>query len=422
MLDIKFIRENGEKVRAGVRLKGEQESAVDEALALDEERRRTLQKVETLKSRRNEVSDRVAGMKARKEDASALIAEMRSVAEEIKSLDASLGKVEENLRSALLLIPNLPHESVPPGKTPADNKTVATWGEEPVTDFPLKPHWDLMEKLRIVDFARGTKITGAGFPVYVGRGAELERALINFFLEEARTRGYTEMSPPLMVNTASVTGTGQLPDKEDQMYVVSRDELFLIPTAEVPVTNFYRDEILAEKQLPVRLCAATPCFRREAGSYGKDVRGLNRVHQFHKVELVKLVRPDRSYEELEEMRADAESLIRKLGLRYRVLLMCAGDLGFTQAKKYDLEVWSPGQAKWLEVSSISNFESYQARRMNIRFRPDAGGKPEIVHTLNGSALALPRIVGALLEHCQTPEGKIVVPAALHRYTGFEIIG
>ncbi|HMK39504.1 MAG TPA: serine--tRNA ligase, partial [Bacteroidota bacterium] len=233
---------------------------------------------------------------------------------------------------------------------------------------------------------------------------------------------YTEMSPPLMVNAESATGTGQLPDKEDQMYVVSRDELFLVPTAEVPVTNYYRDEILPEKLLPVRLCAYTPCFRREAGSYGKDVRGLNRVHQFNKVELVRLVHPDRSYGDLEDMRGETENLIKKLGLRYRVLLMCAGDLGFTQAKKYDLEVWSAGQSKWLEVSSISNFESYQARRMNIRFRPGGGGKPEIVHTLNGSALALPRIVAALLEHYQSPEGKVIVPAALHRYTGFEIIG
>jgi seryl-tRNA synthetase len=347
---------------------------------------------------------------------------MRSVAEEIRTLDAALGVLEENLRAALLLIPNMPHASVPPGTTPADNRAVATWGEEPAADFTLKPHWELMEKLGIIDFARGTKITGAGFPVYIGRGAQLERALINFFLDEARGRGYTEMSPPLMVNTASVTGTGQLPDKEDQMYVVPRDELFLVPTAEVPVTNYYRDEILTEKQLPVRFCAYTPCFRREAGSYGRDVRGLNRHHQFNKVELVRLVHPGRSYDDLEEMRADAERLIQKLGLRYRVLLMCAGDLGFTQAKKYDLEVWSAGQSKWLEVSSISNFESYQARRMNIRFRADSGGKPEIVHTLNGSALALPRIVAALLEHYQTPEGKVVVPAALHRYTGFEIIG
>jgi seryl-tRNA synthetase len=378
--------------------------------------------VETLKSRRNTVSAEVARMKSKGEDASALIAEMRTVAEEIRTLDAALGAVEEKLRATLLLIPNMPHASVPAGKTPADNLPVATWGEEPEADFALKPHWELMEKLGIIDFARGTKITGAGFPVYIGRGAQLERALINFFLDEARTRGYTEMSPPLMVNVASATGTGQLPDKEDQMYVVPRDELYLVPTAEVPVTNYYRDEVLAEKQLPVRFCAYTPCFRREAGSYGKDVRGLNRVHQFNKVELVGLVHPDRSYDDLEEMRADAESLIRKLGLRYRVLLMCAGDLGFTQAKKYDLEVWSAGQSKWLEVSSISNFESYQARRMNIRFRPDGGGKPEILHTLNGSALALPRIVAALLEHYQTPEGKVVVPAALHRYTGFEIIG
>jgi seryl-tRNA synthetase len=422
MLDIRYIRENADRVRAGVRLKGEQESFVDEALSLDGRRRETLQKVETLKSRRNTVSAEVAKMKSKKEDASALIAEMRDVAEEIRTLDSGLAEVEEKLRAALLLIPNLPHESVPPGRTPADNTVVSTVGEEPKSDFPLKPHWELMEKHRIIDFARGTKITGAGFPVYVGRGALLERALINFFLDEAAKGGYAEMAPPLMVNVESATGTGQLPDKEDQMYVVPRDGMFLVPTAEVPVTNYYRDEILAEKQLPVRFCAYTPCFRREAGSYGKDVRGLNRVHQFNKVELVELVHPDRSYEVLEQMRAYAERLIQKLGLRYRVLLMCAGDLGFTQAKKYDLEVWSAGQAKWLEVSSISNFESYQARRMNIRFRPEGGGKPEIVHTLNGSALALPRIVAALLEHYQTPEGKVVVPSALHRYTGFEIIG
>ena len=422
MLDIKYIRENAAAVRAGVRLKGEQAGVVDEAIALDEERRAVLQNVEALKSRRNAVSADVARMKSKGEDASALIVEMRTVAEEIRSLDAGLAGIEEKLRSSLLLIPNIPHSSVPPGKTPADNRPVAAWGEEPAADFALKPHWELTEKHRIIDFARGTKITGAGFPVYLGRGAQLERALINFFLEEAGAAGYVEMGPPLMVNTASATGTGQLPDKEDQMYVVSRDELFLVPTAEVPVTNYHRDEILAEKQLPVRFAAYSPCFRREAGSYGKDVRGLNRVHQFDKVELVALVHPERSYDVLEEMRAYAEGLIRKLGLRYRVLLMCAGDLGFTQAKKYDLEVWSPGQAKWLEVSSLSNFESFQARRMNIRFRPDSGGKPEIVHTLNGSALALPRIVAALLEHYQTPEGKIVVPAALHRYTGFETIG
>ena len=280
----------------------------------------------------------------------------------------------------------------------------------------------ILEKLNIIDFARGTKITGSGYPVYVGKGARLERALINFFLDEAEANGYTEISPPLVVNATSATGTGQLPDKEDQMYVVTRDDFYLVPTAEVPVTNFLRDEILQEKQLPVKFCAYTPCFRREAGSYGKDVRGLNRVHQFDKVELVKFVRPDTSYEELENLRLDAERLLQKLGLQYRVLLMCAGDLGFTQSKKYDLEVWAPGQQKWLEVSSVSNFESYQARRMNIRYRMATGGKPEIVHTLNGSALALPRIVAALLEHYQTPEGKVIIPKVLHKYTGFEVIG
>jgi seryl-tRNA synthetase len=422
MLDIKFIRENPAAVREGVGRKGEDIARVDEALRLDEERRQLLQKVEGLKSTKNTVSARVAAMKASKEDASAVIEEMRGVADEIKSLDERIRAIEDQLRSTLLLIPNLPHESVPPGKTPADNLPIAVWGEEPAGDFHFRPHWELLEKLGLVDFARGTKITGAGFPVYVGKGAKLERALINFFLDEAAAGGYTELFPPLMVNAASATGTGQLPDKEDQMYVVTRDDFYLVPTAEVPVSNYYRDEILPEEQLPVKFCAYTPCFRREAGSYGKDVRGLNRVHQFNKVELVKLVHPSSSYEEFENLRQDAERVLQKLGMKYRVLLMCAGDLGFTQAKKYDLEVWSAGQGKWLEVSSISTFESYQARRMNLRFRPGKGGKPETLHTLNASALALPRIVAALLEHYQTPEGKVVVPRVLHRYTGFEIIG
>jgi seryl-tRNA synthetase len=422
MLDMKQIREAPERIRDGVRKKREDPARVDEALRLDEERRQLLQKVESLKSRKNTVSAEVAKLKSRKEDASALITEMRAVAEEIKGLEERLRSAEDGLQAVLLQIPNIPHESVPAGATPADNVAVAQWGEPPAADFPMRPHWDLLEKLNLVDFARGTKITGAGFPVYVGKGAKLERALINFFLDEAASAGYTELLPPLVINTASATGTGQLPDKEDQMYVVTRDDLYLVPTAEVPVTNFFRDEILAEEQLPVRFCAYTPCFRREAGSYGKDVRGLNRVHQFNKVELVRLVHPLRSYEELELLRGDAERLLQKLGLHYRVLLMCAADLGFTQTKKYDLEVWSTGQQKWLEVSSISNFESYQARRMNLRYRPSGGGKPEMVHTLNGSALALPRVVAALLEHYQTPEGKVVVPKALHRYTGFEIIG
>ena len=421
MLDLKTIREHTESVKEGIRSKGEDPARIDEILTLDEKRRQLVQHSESLKSRKNTVSADVAIMKAKKEDATALIEDMRAVADEIKTIDAELAGTEERLRAVLLTIPNIPHPSVPIGRGPAENKVIAEWGEDTPTDSALRPHWELMEKLKIIDFARGTKITGAGFPVYVGKGARLERALINFFLDEAGRRGYTELLPPLMVNAASATGTGQLPDKEDQMYVVTRDEFYLVPTAEVPVTNFLRDEIIREKDLPVKFCAYTPCFRREAGSYGKDVRGLNRVHQFNKVELVRLVHPRHSYDDLEEMRGDAESLLRTLGLRYRVLLMCTGDLGFTQAKKYDLEVWSPGQQKWLEVSSISNFESFQARRLNIRFRPE-GGKTEMVHTLNGSALALPRVMAALLEGNQTPEGKVVVPAPLHRYTGFEIIG
>ncbi|MDH4070667.1 MAG: serine--tRNA ligase, partial [Ignavibacteria bacterium] len=379
-------------------------------------------RAEALKSKRNTVSAEVARKKAAREDADQLIADMKGVSEEIRNADGEIRELEEKLRNVLLLIPNIPHSSVPEGGTPADNQEIAAHGDPPDVDFPLVPHWDLLEKTGIVDFSRGTKITGAGFPVFLGKGARLERALINFFLEEATAAGYNEVSPPLMVNEASVTGTGQLPDKEDQMYVAERDGFYLIPTAEVPVTNLYRDEIISESLLPLKLSAYTPCFRREAGSYGKDVRGLNRVHQFDKVELVQLAHPEQSYDGLEEMREHAESILRKLGLRYRVLLMCAGDLGFTQAKKYDLEVWAPAQKKWLEVSSVSNFESYQARRMNIRFRPASKGKPEIVHTLNGSALALPRVVAALIEHYQTPERKIVIPKVLHSYTGFELIG
>lgn len=422
MLDIKLLREQPDQVRAGIARKGEDPSHVDRALALDARRRHLVQQNEALKSRKNTVSQQVAAMKAKKEDATTVIAEMRGVADEIKALDEELRVVEDDLRAVMLQIPNLPDASVPDGRTPADNQPIAHWGEPPVIDFAPKPHWDLIKSLGLIDFDRGTKITGAGFPVYVGKGARLERALISFFLDHATAGGYTELLPPLMVNAESATGTGQLPDKEGQMYVAQLDGFYLVPTAEVPVTNYYRDEILPEESLPVRLCAYTPCFRREAGSYGKDVRGLNRLHQFDKVELVNLVHPARSAQALEDMRETAEHLLRKLGLHYRVLLMCAGDLGFTQTKKYDLEVWSVGQQRWLEVSSVSNFESYQARRLNIRYRPGGSGKPEMVHTLNGSALALPRIVAALLEHYQTPEGKVIVPSVLHPYTGFEVIG
>ncbi|MBI1805237.1 MAG: serine--tRNA ligase [Ignavibacteria bacterium] len=421
MLDLKFIREHPDLVKEGIRKKGEADS-VDDVLRLDMQRRDLVQRGEALKNRRNTVSEEIGKLKRGGQDASPSIAEMDAVKTQIKSLDDELKQVEESLNRLLLTLPNIPHPSVPEGKTPADNQEIAKWGEPPVIDFTPKPHWDLVQKLDIIDFERGVKVAGAGFPIYKGPGAKLQRALINFFLDEAYAKGYTEIQPPLMVNTASATGTGQLPDKEDLMYTVPKDELYLVPTAEVPVTNIHRDEILSEEQLPIKYCAYTPCFRREAGSYGKDVRGLNRLHQFDKVELVKFVHPGVSYNELESLRTDAEVLLQKLGLHYRVLLMCSGDMGFTQSKKYDLEVWSVGQQRWLEVSSISNFEAFQARRMNIRFRPRGGGKPEIVHTLNGSGLAFPRVVAALLEYYQTPEGKVIVPKALHKYTGFEVIG
>ncbi|MBP8975665.1 MAG: serine--tRNA ligase, partial [Bacteroidetes bacterium] len=375
-----------------------------------------------LKAKRNQISAEVGKIKRTGGDASSLIANMESIKERIQLIDRELRDIDEKLQELLLSIPNLPHESVPFGKTPADNQVVFQWGTISKPDFELKPHWELAEKLGIIDFGRGAKVTGAGFPFYVGKGAQLQRALINFFLDKAREHNYKELMPPIVVNEDSARGTGQIPDKEDLMYIVERDQIYLIPTAEVPVSNFHRDETLQESDLPLRYAAYTPCFRREAGSYGKDVRGLNRLHQFDKVELVKIVHPSTSYEELESLRDDAESLLQLLGLPYHRLLMCTGDLGFTQTKKYDLEVWAPAQERWLEVSSCSNFESFQAKRMNMRFRPANGGKPEYVHTLNGSGLALPRVVAALLEQYQTPEGKVIIPKVLHPYTKFELIG
>ncbi|TLY31167.1 MAG: serine--tRNA ligase [Ignavibacteria bacterium] len=421
MLDIRFIREHPDVVKEGIRKKGEVDM-IDKVLELDASLRALIQKGEALKNRRNTVSEEIGKQKRDGKDAAAPIKEMEAVKNEIKSIDEELRRVEVTLNKLLLAVPNIPHPSVPVGTKPTDNKEISKWGEKPVIDFKARTHWELIDKLGIVDFDRGARITGAGFPVYKDRGAKLQRALINFFLDEAVARGYRELQPPLMVNATSATGTGQLPDKEDLMYTIPKDDLYLIPTAEVPVTNYHRDELLAEQDLPLKYCAYTPCFRREAGSYGKDVRGLNRLHQFDKVELVKFVHPGVSYNELESLRADAELLLQKLGLPYRVLLMCTGDMGFTQAKKYDLEVWAIGQERWLEVSSISNFEAFQARRINVRMRPRGSGKPEFVHTLNGSALALPRVVAALLENYQTPEGKVVIPKALHKYTGFEVIG
>jgi seryl-tRNA synthetase len=421
MLDLKFIRENVELVRKGAEAKGIAIN-LNELISLDEQRRKLIQEGETLKAKRNEVSAQIGKLKKKGGDASRAIAEMESVKDRIQAIDQELRDVERKVNELLLTIPNIPHPSVPLGRTPAENKEVFRWGDFPAVDFELKPHWELAEKLGIIDFARGAKVMGAGFPFYVGKGATLERSLINFFLEQAIQRGYKEIAPPLVVNEDSARGTGQIPDKEDLMYVVERDQLYMIPTAEVPVTNFHRDELLTEKDLPIRYAAYTPCFRREAGSYGKDVRGLNRIHQFDKVELVKFVHPSTSYDELESLRQDAEHLLQLLGLPYRTLLMCTGDMGFTQTKKYDLEVWAPGQQKWLEVSSCSDFEAFQARRMNLRYRPANGTKPEFVHTLNGSGLALPRVVAALIEHYQTPEGKVIIPKALHPYTRFELIG
>jgi seryl-tRNA synthetase len=420
MLDMRFIRENPERVREGIDAKGLKVN-LGEIITLDERRRKIIQEVEALKAKRNDVSAQIGKMKKEGKDAATAIAEMETVKARIQAIDNELREIETRLNELLLSIPNIPHPSVPKGKTPEDNQTISEWGESPQVDFELKPHWELAEKLGIIDFARGAKVAGAGFPFYVGKGATLERALINFFLDQAMEHGYEEIWPPIVVNEESARGTGQLPDKEDLMYVVERDQFYMIPTAEVSVSNFLRDEVVLERQLPIKYAAYTPCFRREAGSYGKDVRGLNRLHQFDKVELVKFVLPDTSYDELESLRQDGERLLQLLNLRYRVLLMCTGDMGFTQSKKYDLEVWAPGQKKWLEVSSCSNFEAFQARRMNVRFKSNSG-KPDFVHTLNGSGLALPRIVAALLEHYQTPEGKVVIPKALHPYTKFEIIG
>jgi seryl-tRNA synthetase len=349
----------------------------------------------------------------------AKVHEMKSVSAQAKAGDEELKALEEKWHAAMLELPNLPHASVPEGRTPEQNVVHAAHGDVTAVSPHAAPHWEIAGFDRVVDFARGAKVTGAGFPFFVGDGAKLVRALLQFFLEENGNAGYTEVSPPIFVNAASATATGQLPDKEGQMYETTPDRLFAVPTAEVPLTNFFRDEILDEELLPIRRCAYTPCFRREAGSYGKDVRGLNRVHQFDKVELLKWVHPATSYEELEKLRADAERLLQLLGLPYRVLLMCGGELGFAQAKKYDLEVWAAGQKRWLEVSSCSNFEAFQARRAQIRFRNRETGKPELVHTLNGSGLAVPRVLAALLENNLQADGRVRIPAALVPYFGKE---
>lgn len=419
MLDIHYIRENPDKVKRGMKVKGEVPAElVDEVLETDAKWRNLVQHVDELRNESNVKSKKIGELmgNGKEEKAQAIIRETSQLKEEIKEGESRLKDLKSHRDDLLLRIPNVPHESVPVGDSEEDNKVVKNWGE-PAGEAWRRPHWELAEERGWIDFERGAKVSGAGFPFYVGRMARLQRALINYFLDRAAEKGYQELQVPYFVNEESARGTGQIPDKEDMMYVIPRDELFAIPTAEVPVTNFHRDEIIREEDLPLRYVSYTPCWRREAGSHGREVRGLNRLHQFDKVELVKLVHPDSAYEEMEELREYAESLLEELGLPYRTLLMCTGDMGFTQAKKYDLEVWSPGQQRWLEVSSCSNFGGYQARRMMLRYRGAEDGETHTLHTLNGSGLALPRVVAALLEAGQTEEGGVELPDALARYYG-----
>ena len=393
----------------------------DRILELDLQRRTTQKEVDDLKAEQNAASRAIGDLfkAGKKEEAEARRADVGSLKERVHALDEKQKALIQQQEEALLELPNRPHDSVPAGQSEEDNEIVAEEGDKPDLGGNAKPHWELADQYKLIDFEAGVKISGAGFPVYRGKGAKLQRALIQFFLDRADAAGYEEFIPPHVVNADSGRGTGQLPDKEGQMYHCTEDDLYLIPTAEVPLTNLYRGDLLPADDLPIQLCGYTPCFRREAGSYGKDVRGLNRLHQFDKVEIVRFEKPENSYAALDGMVEHVRGLLRELELPFRTLRLCGGDLGFTAALTYDLEVWSAAQERWLEVSSVSNFETYQANRLQCRFR-NADGKPELVHTLNGSALALPRIVAALLENHQTADG-ILIPAALQPYTGFDRI-
>ena len=425
MLDVKFIRDNPEVVKQGL-LNKNAKDIVDEVLALDEERRSFISKTEDLKAKKNQVSAQIPQMKKAGHDTTSVFAEMKRVGDEIALLDGQLRNVEEKLENILRHTPNLAHSSVPVGKTAEDNVEVRQWLPKEFSyknDFKVLDHIELGKKHAILDFERGTKISGSGFPLYMGKGATLERALINFMLDtHLKNHGYLEIFPPILVNKESMKGTGQLPKMEDDMYFIEKDGLYPVPTAEVPITNIHRDEILQEKDLTIKYVGYSPCFRREAGSYGKESKGFLRVHQFNKVEMVKFSKPENSYDELELMVKDAEDILHALNIPYRILLLCTGDLSFSAAKCYDIETWSPAENKWLEASSCSNFEAFQARRANIRYRKEESKKPEFVHTLNGSGLATSRLMVSLLENYQTPEGKIIVPKVLQKYTGFEIIG
>ncbi len=424
MLTLKLISEETERVIKGLEKKhfaGARE-AIEKVLEYDKLRRESQQKLDSNKQHQNQLSKQIGGLmkEGKKDEAEKVKAEVAELKAADKALQEIMDKAQADMTNELLQIPNIPNDLVPEGKDANDNVVVKEGGPMPNLGEDALCHWDLLKKFRLVDFDMGVKITGAGFPIYVGKMARFQRALEAFFLDEARKAGYLEVQPPYVVNEASGYGTGQLPDKEGQMYHCNLDNLYLIPTAEVPVTNIFRDEILDEKDLPVKRCAYSACFRREAGSYGKDVRGLNRLHQFDKVEIVRIDTPEHSYKSLDEMLAHVEGLVQKLELPYHILRLCGGDMSFTSSICYDFEVWSGAQKRWLEVSSVSNFESYQANRLHCRFRRSDTKKTELCHTLNGSALALPRIVAAIIENNQTPEG-IRVPKALVPYCGFEML-
>jgi len=422
MLQVSYIRENREQVLERLAVKNfKQPEVVDQIIKLDERRRESQSKLESIAAEANAIAKQIGDLmrQGKKDEAEPLKANTTTFKDQTKTLTEEVVELEVALFNQLVLLPNLPHATVAKGVSADDNEIVFEHGVKPNLPESALPHWELATKYDIIDFELGNKIAGAGFPVYKGKGAKLQRALINFFLDQADLQGYREMQPPIVVNEASGFGTGQLPDKEGQMYHVGIDNLYLIPTAEVPITNLYRDVIVKEEELPIKNCAYTPCFRREAGSYGAHVRGLNRLHQFDKVEIVQVVHPDNSYQVLEDMSSYVQSLLKALELPYRVLGLCGGDMGFTSAKTYDMEVWCAAQARWLEVSSVSNFETYQSNRLKLRFKGKEG-KTQFAHTLNGSALALPRILASLLENNQTENG-IKIPAALIPYTKFEWI-
>lgn len=423
MIDIKLIRENPEQVKENIRHRNLDIKIVDNILELDKKRREVIQETEKLKNLRNVVSNEIAKMKKEGKDASDKIAGMKKTSDEIKKLDDELAEIEKQIETGLLDIPNMMEENVPKGKTADDNVEKKRRGTKPEGDFKFLDHIELGKKLDILNFDIGAKITGSGFPFYKGKGAILERALINFMLDTHRQKGYTEVFTPFIVNRTSMEVTEKVPKFEEDMYRIEPDTLYAIPTAEVPIINIHRDEILKLGELPIKYCGYTACFRREAGHYGKETKGFLRVHQFNKVELVNFCKPEDSYTELEQMLDDACAIVEALNIHYRVIELCSGDLGFSSAKTYDIEVWSPAENKWLEASSVSNFTDYQARKAMIRYRPDEPKtKPEFVHILNGSGLATSRLMVSLMESYQTPEGKIIVPKVLHKYTGFEVIG